>query len=66
MIKRSQIFNLNSIPSCTDTYVGGREKKDAKFYGGGVRRKQTYEVELRRAIRKMGVGRGRGRKTRTL
>ena len=25
---------------------------------GGVRRKQTYEVELRRAIRKMGVGRG--------
>ena len=25
---------------------------------GWVRRKQTYEVELRRAIRKTGVGRG--------
>ena len=30
---------------------------------GGVRRKQTYEVELRRAIRKTGVGRGVGGKT---
>ena len=26
--------------------------------GRGVRRKQTYEVELGRAIRKTGVGRG--------
>ena len=35
---------------------GGREKRDANFYRGGVRGKQTYE--LRRAIRKTGVGRG--------
>ena len=45
---------------------GGTEKRDANFYGGGVRRKQTYEVELGRVIRKTGVGRGGGRKTRTL
>ena len=43
----------------TETNLGGREKRDANFYGGaGVRRKQTYEVELRRAIRKTGVRRG--------
>ena len=35
---------------------GEREKRDANFYGGGGRRQQTYEVELRRAIRKMGEG----------
>ena len=46
---------------------GGREKRDANFYGGGrVRRKQTYVVELRRAIRKMGVERGGGGRTCTL
>ena len=41
-----------------DICKGGGRRGMLTSMEGGVRRKQTYEVELRRAIRKTGVGRG--------